>query len=238
MEQQILVNKHVSNPAKNVLLSTGSPLLRTQTASFKDLARPFLPVMRLRGTSPGPNLLNRGIQQCQDCLSGLTEDRCVYVRADVRAAGPPSDGTNFLWLCLQNDWRSPGLYRMCIFVCIIRKEVDPKASASVCLCMHACMHVFLLLMSACVCHGWASVQTKAPQRTEARVINLSDRQDPQRLYLAPLLSGKPWHTVSCWDLTSAVWLAHSKAFPSTSCAPDCPGTHGPLCSESPSPIVA
>lgn len=177
LEQQILVNKHASNPAKNVLLSTGSPLLRTQKASFKDLARPFLPVMHLWGTNPGPNLLNRGIQQCQDWLSALTGDRCVNVRVDVRAVGPPSDGTNLLWLCTQNDWKSPVLYSMCIIVCIIRKEVDPNASASVCLYMRACAHVFLLLMSVCVCHGWASVQTKAPQRTVECVINLSDRQD-------------------------------------------------------------
>lgn len=96
LEQQILVNKHASNPAKNVLLSTGSPLLRTQKASFKDLARPFLPVMHLWGTNPGFNLLNRGIQQCQDGLSGLTGDRCVYVCVDAGALGPLSDGTNLL----------------------------------------------------------------------------------------------------------------------------------------------
>lgn len=153
-----------------------------------------------------------------------------------------SGGSTVRWhklpLTLPTKWLEKSWIIQNVYLCVYHKERGGSKGKCLRLPLHACMHVFLLLMSARVCHGWASVQTKAPQRTEARVINLSDRQDPQRLYLAPLLSGKPWHTVSCWDLTSAVWLAHSKAFPSTSCAPDCPGTHGPLCSESPSPIVA
>lgn len=42
--------------------------------------------MHLWGPNPAPNLLQRGIQQCQDGLSGLTGDRCVYVHVDSRAA--------------------------------------------------------------------------------------------------------------------------------------------------------
>lgn len=121
LEEQISVNKHASNPAKNVLLSTGSPLLRTRKASFKDLARPVLPVMPLWGTSPGPNLLSRGIQQCQEWLSGLSGDRCVYVRVDVRAVGPPSHATNLHSLGIQNHWKSPVLQcsqHVCVCLCV------------------------------------------------------------------------------------------------------------------------
>lgn len=45
----ILVNKHASNPAKNVLLTTGSPSLRTQQASFKIWQDHFSPSCILRG---------------------------------------------------------------------------------------------------------------------------------------------------------------------------------------------
>lgn len=114
---------------------------------FKDLAQPFLPVMHLWGINPGPNLPNRGIQRCQDWLSGLTADRCVYVRVDVRAAGPPSDGTNFLFTlhakCLEKCCIIADVYiYMCIFMCIIRKEVDLNASASVCPDVHPRMFSF------------------------------------------------------------------------------------------------
>lgn len=151
LEEQILVNKHASNPAKNVLLSTGSPLLRTQKASFKDLARPFLPVMHLWGTSPGPNLLSRLIQQCQDWRSDLSGDRCVYmcVLMSGRWVHTQMPQTSFDFA---SKMTGKVLYysaaSVCLFVCI-RKEADLNARASVCLDMH----VFLLLMSVCVCHG-------------------------------------------------------------------------------------
>lgn len=87
LKQPISVNKHASNPAKNVLLSTGSPPLRTRKASFQGFGTATSSRhASLGGINPGPNLLNGGIQRCQDWLSGLTGDRCVYVRADVRAA--------------------------------------------------------------------------------------------------------------------------------------------------------
>lgn len=44
LKQQILVNKHASNPAKNVLLSTGSPPLRTRKGLFSRIWHsPFFP---------------------------------------------------------------------------------------------------------------------------------------------------------------------------------------------------
>lgn len=47
-----------------------------------------------------------------------------------------------------------------------------------CIILHAhVMHVFLQLVSACVCHGRVSLQTKASRRTAARVINSSDWYD-------------------------------------------------------------
>lgn len=76
-------------------------------------------------------------------------------------------------------------------------------------------------MSVFVCHGWVSVQTKAPQRTKAHVINLSGRQDLK----GSTRQGEALiyrRSVSCWDLASGLWLAYGKALPSTSCSPDCP----------------
>lgn len=124
LKQPISVNKHASNPAKNVLLSTGSPPLRTRKASFQGFGTATSSRhASLGGINPGPNLLNGGIQRCQDWLSGLTGDRCVYVRADVRAAGPPSDGTIFLFTlhakCLEKCRIIAGVcIYMCVYLCV------------------------------------------------------------------------------------------------------------------------
>lgn len=113
-----------------------------------------------------------------DWLSALTGDRCVYVRVDV-------SGSTIRWyklpLTLHTKWLEKSCIIQYVYICVYHKE----RGGSKCECLHlplhacvrACVHVFLLLMSVCVCHGWASVQTKAPQRTVECVINLSDRQD-------------------------------------------------------------
>lgn len=149
--------------------------------------------MHVWGINPGPDLLNRGIQHCQDWLSALTGDRCVYVRVDVRAAGPPSDGTNFLFTldakCLEKCCIIADVY-IYVYICVYHKKRGGSKGECLRLPWRACTHVFLPLMSAYVCHGWVSVQTKAPQRTKAHVINLSGRQDLKGYSR----QGKPWST--------------------------------------------
>lgn len=77
-----------------------------------------------------------------------------------------------------------------VYICVYHKERGGSKGECLRLRWRACTHVFLLLMSVCVCHGWVSVQTKAPQRTKAHVINLSGRQDLKGYSR----QGKPWST--------------------------------------------
>lgn len=144
LEQQIFVNKHASNPAENVLL------FRLKRPLSKVWHSHFSPSCIFWGPIPGPFFSTEEANGAR-ADGGLTGDRCVYLRVDVRAVVR----RQMLQTSFDFAYKMSGkvicysVSSMCMFVCIRGKEEGPHASASVCLYMQ----VFLLLMSACVCRG-------------------------------------------------------------------------------------